>query len=79
MIVLFPLGEGGKECESVGALSDIKVGCEIATFSDIELVLDIWAVAMPTRIIAAMICSIQHIPHHLLNATFLDKQSVDVE
>jgi hypothetical protein len=79
MIVLFPLGVGGKDRESVGALSVVKVGCAIATFPNIELVLDIWAVAMPIRIIAAMICSIQHIPHHLLNATFLDKQPVDVE
>lgn len=77
--MLFPFGAGGKERKSVDALSVIKDGCGIATLPDIELVLDIWAVAMPIRIIAAMICSIQHIPHHLLNATFLDKQSVDVE
>ena len=77
--MLFPLGAGGKERKSIGVLSDIKVGCEIATFPDIELVLDIWAVAMPTKTIAAMICSIQHIPHQLLSATFLDKQSVGIE
>jgi hypothetical protein len=73
-MVLFPLGTGGKVCESDGALSDMNVDREIATSLDIGPVFDIWAVVMPTKIIAATICSIQHILHQLLNATFLDKR-----
>jgi hypothetical protein len=73
MIVLFPLGAAGNTEESCGELSDINADCGAATFAEIAPAPDICAVTMLARIIAVMICSIQHIPHQSLNATFLDK------